>query len=254
MTCLLLLFIALCTISVKSYELIRFGGAGIYFWWQAGAASYIAEKYHTRSTALVGASAGSIAAALMVSNASFYDAAKLAIRQVEERDLWSRKEGLATVWGPIVREFLVEIVPNNLEKEDLSRVHICVTPRALVKGTRIESNFADKAELVDAVMASVHIPIFMDGKIWSTFKGKKYIDGSFWSFVTRRKIPVPKHLRHVPVLDIDYLDDTVFLSSLKSRNFVKLIKPDGLFEMMDYGYQYMEQQDRTGRLSSLVNR
>eukprot|EP01031_Cornospumella_fuschlensis_P030008 gene30008-36243_t len=209
----------------------------------AGAAQYLQEECsHLTKVPLLGASAGSIAASLLLSNASFYDAAKLAIRQTEERDLWNSQLGLAGVWGPMVRDFLNDLIPLNLTHSELSRINICITPRSLIRGTKVVSNFSDKADLVDAVMASVHIPVFMDGRLWSNYQGKKYIDGSFWSFVLRRKSTLPRALRHVKkdkVLHVDFHRDRKFVASLKSSNMVKLIKPDGLYEMMDFGYEYM---------------
>jgi hypothetical protein len=227
---------------ISSYEMIRFGGAGIYFWWQAGAATFLREECNIRNAQLLGASAGSIAASLLLSNASFYDAAKIAISQVEEKGLWTSKSGLAGVWGPMVRDFLYQLVPEDLSDEDLARIHICITPSSLLKGTQIVSDFHDKNDLIGAVMASAHIPLFMDGKLWTKYKGKRYIDGSFWSFVTRRRSPLPKQFRYLDdsqVLNIDYHADKRFMASLQSKNMVKLIKPEGLYEMMDYGYSYM---------------
>lgn len=232
--------------TILSYKLIRFSGAGIYFWWQAGAATYLMENHPDFQTIpVMGSSAGAIAASMYKSNAKFSSAAEFAINQVEQLQLWDSKLGLAGVWGPMVREFLHEFTNESfLTPDDLKKVYITVTPTFLLRGTKILSDFTSKKDLIDAVMASVHIPLFMDGKLWTKYKGKRYIDGSFWSFALNINPPLPKELSIIrtdeEVLQIDYNYDNELKKKMEGVNIVTLIKPSNLYDMMDLGYNYMK--------------
>lgn len=254
----LLLLALKCTLS---YKLLRFGGAGINYWWQAGAATFLQEKFDLSSIDLVGASAGAITAAMLVGNGSFEDGAELAIRQARDNDLWNKKTGLAGIWGTLVRSYLEELIQaENLSTENMQRVHIAVTPQLVLQGTRLVSNFSSKSDLLDAVMASVHIPLFMNGRWFSNYRGERYIDGSFWGFIAKQQVPLPRHLQNAAtfvssedILDINYQLDTRFVESQDRRNMVRLITPEGLYDMMHFGYEYMRKQERMGHLQDLDN-
>jgi hypothetical protein len=239
---------------MSSFKLVRFGGAGIFFWYQAGAAKYLQQHYDLKETAFLGASAGAITAAMMISNASFDRGAEIAIQQTVDGDLYSKKSGLAGVWGPMVRSFLEELIDDSkLTKDDYERIHIAVTPRLILRGTKILTDFPDKASMIDAVMSSVHIPLFMDGRLWSQYQGRKYLDGSLWSFLLPgNKGPLPKSLQplswETDILDIDYKQDRRFMENTDTGNIVKLITPEGLYDMMNYGYEYMSTQRKLGKL------
>lgn len=160
---------------LSDYKYLRFNGGGIYFWWQAGASRYLQEKNELiKSIPVYGTSAGAISATLWISNASYVDAAKIAIDIAERNKVWDSKLGLAGIWSPMIKEFLHEIVPNDLSEDDLSRVNIAVTPRLLIKGTKYLNGFTDKDDLINAAMSSVHIPVFMNGII-ITYKLISYL-------------------------------------------------------------------------------
>mmetsp|Transcript_9958 Transcript_9958/g.16675 ORF Transcript_9958/g.16675 Transcript_9958/m.16675 type:complete len:312 (-) Transcript_9958:1182-2117(-) len=245
-------FCILLVVSYKAetYRLMRFSGGGIYFWWQAGAATYLQEKRDLSDVAVMGASAGSISATLTALDISFEEAAELAIRIGKENNVWDLKTGLAFVWGPMIREFLEEIIPNDINQETLARINILATPRAVLKGPQLLSNFYHKSDLIDAVMASIHIPLFMNGKPWTSFRGKKYIDGSMWSWIADVKGPFPYEPVDLErdIFYIDYTHDKDFVQSLEDSSIVKLINPDGLYNMMDAGYNYMRCRDMQGKL------
>jgi len=66
--------------AVLGIKLIRFGGGGMYFWWQAGAAQYLLERFDLHDVSVLGESAGSLVAALLACRVSFDNAADVAIR------------------------------------------------------------------------------------------------------------------------------------------------------------------------------
>lgn len=257
----LLLVLTCPNAHVNGYRVIRFGGAGIFFWWQAGAAKYLQQACNLQHTEFLGASAGAIAGSLLLTNVSLDQAADYAINQALEKDIWNRKTGLRGIWGNLVEEFMNDLIPPVIPKDDLARIHIMVTPRLIFRGTKTLYNFESRQEMIDAVLASIHIPFFMDERPWRPVRGKMYLDGSFWPFVTRRPTRLPKHLRienpSEEVLQIDHKADRRFVTDVDTNNIVRLITPDGLREMMHYGYNYMKDLDGEGKLvfptSSLSN-
>ncbi|RYH05059.1 hypothetical protein EON65_45780 [archaeon] len=58
-----------------------------------------------------------------------------------------------------------------------------MSPPGVCLESRELSATPDMENLVDAVMASLQILVFMDGKIWSSYRGNEYIGGCFWFFV-----------------------------------------------------------------------
>ena len=82
-----------------------------------------------------------------------------------------------------------------------------------------------------------------------------YIDGSFWQFVNRcQPEKYPLNDVHSDVFDLDYSLDTQFVLELQrsDSSIVKLISPDGLYEMMNRGYTYTKTLHQQGKLSDLV--
>ena len=227
---------------VAAYDAIRFRGGGIYFWWQAGAAQFLLERGEDfAQQPLYGTSAGALSATLFASGASMQDAATLAIDLATEKRVWDRPAGLAGVWGEMIEDWLEELVPEDIPQESLSRLNIVVTPRRIWKGPQLINGFTSKAELIDATMASAHIPFFLDKKPWRSYKEKKYIDGSFWQFIVKAKEKYPNEDSKLNILDVDFNDDEVFKLQLEENSsIVKLITPAGLYSMMDYGYEYMK--------------
>ena len=179
------------------YKLIHFNGGGIFFWYQSGCCQYLQEHGFlehamTEDMKIMGTSAGSLSAALLASNADFNQAADYAIFQAKRDRLLETKK-LAFVWGSIVNEWLDEIIPEGTEEEKelnpliKNNLMISVTPLSSLRQCKpcqkILRDFEDKADVINACMASCHIPLFMDKKPSRKYRGERYIDGSFWPFI-----------------------------------------------------------------------
>jgi hypothetical protein len=189
---------------------------------------------------------------MLVLNCSFDQGAALAVDLADRKKLWEAKRGLVGIWGPIVREFLELLIPEQPGVDDLARINIIVTPRLIVRGPVLLSQFPGKADLIDAIMASIHIPMVMDGRTWAIYRDKHYIDGSFWSWIAGVDGPWPVSdiIREKDVLLVDYKRDERFRTAFPDTSLVQLIKPAELRAMMDYGYSYMERLDAAGQLSA----
>lgn len=240
-------------ISIKTSNSIRFNGGGIKFWWQCGVSKFLQEQselINLKNKTLLGSSAGSLTAALTYLEIDMDKCAEYAINQAYRENLWQKPFGLLGVWGELVREWLNFLIDddkfNAYKNDDKNRLYIAATPfslRQTFKNGRKPvylSSFQTKAELIEACMASIHIPFFMDGKVYSKYQDKRYIDGSFWSFV-RKKDLIDDHDIQLPspIYNIDWRLDKQFEEKF-STNFVDLITPDCLYEMMNCGYNYMK--------------
>ena len=226
-----------------------FTGAGIYFWWQAGCARYMQEHCDLTSMPIMGASAGSISAALLLSNADFSAAADSAIRIGMEARVYERKTGLAGVWGNLVKQWLEEVIPDTVTPQTFERLHVAVTPT--LKSPKLVTGFPrGKPDVVEALLASCHVPVFLDGRPTTTFRGEQVLDGSFWYFVTKDRVsglPLPPDLPVQDIFWVDYGDDEDFMASI-SGNILELLTPLRILEMMDEGYAHMKREHYYGRL------
>jgi len=138
-------------------KLIAFPGGGIYFWWQAG---WITCANISSDAHLIGASAGSLTAVLSKCGVNMEDAYSCAIRLCEEYGVFSEPQGLLGKWGFIVRDWLDALLPIDAHDRCRGQVHILVTQVALLKWPPLKrirvSDFTDRADLIEACMASVH--------------------------------------------------------------------------------------------------
>lgn len=232
----------------KDSKAIYFSGAGIYFWWQAGCARYIQENCDFSQMPIIGASAGSISATLLLSSTDFVRALDVALDLGKKAGIYERKTGLAGIWGSILKEWLEEIIPDSVTEDMYSKLQIAVTPS--IKTPKLVTGFKCKSEVIEACMASCHVPLFLDGRPTTNFRGEQVIDGSFWYFVTKNRItglPIPPGVKPDEIFWIDYCDDEDFMQSI-SGNMLGLVSPERVSEMMDDGYNFMKREHYSGRL------
>ena len=126
---------------------------------------------------------------LLTLNCNIDEAAEFAIYQAHREKLFENPLGLAGVWGSLVEEWLQTLIGENsdsLIQEQSRRLYIATTPvNIFQRGAETEflTDFTDANDLIRANMASVHIPLFMNKRFFSTYRGSKYIDGSFYPFL-----------------------------------------------------------------------
>lgn len=223
----------------------------MYIWWQLGAVKYLQEHCDMKvleDVPIMGASAGSISATLLLAKTNINDGAKLAEKLVSDYDIYDRENGIYGIWGTILRAWLEEMIPDDLSMSTVKNLHISVTPSW--RFPKLLSGFVSKEDLIDAILASCHIPIFLDGRPLTQYRGQSVMDGSFWYFVTKdrfRGLPFPDSVVANDVTWIDYGDDEVFMSGI-SGNFLNLITPNDMYTMLDIGYEYMKRLHKHGHL------
>ncbi|CEM32869.1 unnamed protein product [Vitrella brassicaformis CCMP3155] len=201
---------------------ISLPGGGLYWYWQAGVLSYIVEHYDLGSSGchIEGASAGALSAVLTAcateaspqresrrrddeSMSGYQGAAPRdgcpllsavgrALDIAEENALFDKPFSLAGVWGPLVRQWLEQMLPYDAFHRCAGRVSIQVVRLPWLQPTRIPVggrkhedaheaalSVGSRGDLVDALMASVHIPFFLDGRLWCRYGKLRCIDGTF---------------------------------------------------------------------------
>ena len=170
---------------------IALPGGGIYFYWNAGVLAYLAERYELEGCELVGASAGALSVVLVACGVDFRKATEVAYRLAEENGLYDRPLALVGIWGRLVREWLEELLPEDAHLTCESRVKV-VLLEVFPLNRRAVEEFKSRDDLIEALMASAHIPFLLDYKPFSSFRGKLCIDGeshSSFSLSLGSKLP-----------------------------------------------------------------
>ena len=278
---------AMTTSSVAAPKLLKFDGGGIYYWYQAGCCKYLQEAgFASSDLTLLGTSAGSLSATMLLCDCNFDAAAELAISQCMRENLFEKPTGLAFRWGSIIEEWLEEMIDEkNCDPERLSRLIVTATsmetlrPFAKKKQTFL-SGFKDKKEVINANMCSVHIPFFLDRKLYTKYyhdsgvdedstrrEYSRFIDGSFWPFLGHDSTKIPRSLisgsekgEKEGVLSPeevyqcgDWQADEVFRARMADdQSFVGLVTPEGLYEMMKCGYEFQKKEHLANRVPTCI--
>mmetsp|Transcript_15159 Transcript_15159/g.22917 ORF Transcript_15159/g.22917 Transcript_15159/m.22917 type:complete len:283 (-) Transcript_15159:300-1148(-) len=236
--------------NTKNTHLI-FPGGGIFFYWQAGCISYLREKNYSlldddNTVKFTGASAGALCATLAVTNVDFEEATELALRQSEEEGIWDRPLGLYGIWGGVVERWLDELIPaDSVESLQDNRLSLLLTEVPSFQTKKV-SQFESKEDLIRCNMGSVHIPLFMDGKLTTEFRSKPVIDGSF-----RAELKDYHALKNSKdVIFFDWTKDPI-LNSRTLIDAVSTISKEGIWDLLEQGRSYAVTMEKRGKFSSL---
>jgi len=242
-----------------------FPGGGIFFYWQAGVITYLREQGYDLSPSAVsyaGASAGSLTATLTATGVDFYRATELALDLAQQAGVWDRREGLQGIWGPLIYEWLDELLPDDAaeriktpsaikttgyayqsqEHPERPSLSLLVTPLDKMMGPKeCITDFTSRDDLIECNMASVHIPWFLDGKLTRNFRNRPHIDGSFlsrsqdymhWQSATNMVSFEPP-----PIFVLNHSQDPMYQSAGLFR-FIEALSPSGIYGMLDDGKRY----------------
>jgi len=136
---------------------LLFPGGGIFFYWQAGAVTYLREQGYDLSKArLGGASAGALTATLAAGEVDFYEAMELALSLAEKAGVWERRQGLQGIWGPMIDTWLDDLIPEDILTMVDGRLSLLVTQIPSFRKANINS-FISRKDLISCNMASVHL-------------------------------------------------------------------------------------------------
>ena len=104
------------------------------------------------------------------------------------------------------------------------------------------SHFESKADLIEAVMASAHVPFVLDGRPFLRFRERLCWDGSFPDFIYFDNSNYIK--RDGKALVVDYaLDEEL---DWVRGDFLRLRPYEEILELIEKGYRFMERQHEDG--------
>ena len=173
-------------------ESVRFGfsAGGLLFPFYVGVCRGLEQAgYLSARTKLAGASAGSLIAACVNSGLSMDTVSSLCEELMED----CRKNGSRGRLGIVLEKFLQEALPDDAHERCRGRTFVAVSSvegrgalGSLGLGTpqgQLISEFSSRDDLVSALMTSCHIPLYMDGRMTSTFRGSMHLDGGVTNFI-----------------------------------------------------------------------
>lgn len=198
---------------------------------------------------MVGASAGALMVTLAVCNIDPDHAVQRAYDIAKERDIWGRRFGLAGIWGDLVRQWLNDLLPNSAAAMCQGKLKLVVTQIPSFKIAYVE-NFTSKQDLIDACLASAHVPFFLDGRATCNYRGKECIDGSLSDFLTKGNSALLQC--EGTAFIVDYYADTEL--AFGRFDFLKLRSYDEVMGLIEAGKQYAERTDKSGGFNKALGK
>ena len=213
----------------------------------AGVIKYLQEHYDLSKVDMVGASAGALMVTLAICNVDPDVAVQRAYDLAKEQNIWNRPFGLAGIWGNFVRQWLDDLLPENAVEICQGRLKLVITKIPSFEIAYVD-NYTSKDDLIDACLASAHIPFFLDGKATCNFRGQQCIDGSLSDFLTKGN----SHLLQCEgnAFIVDYYDDTEL--KYGRFDFMKLRTYEEVMALIEAGKGYAARIDKAGGLDKLL--
>lgn len=223
-----------------------FPGGGTYFWWQVGAALKLQELYSLESVVLCGASAGALAAVFARCEVSPAAAHGVAHELALGAGVFEKPLGLLGKWGRLVHIWLDRLLPPDAAERCSGTVAVKVTVFTPWPRLASLSHFASREELISALMASTHIPWFMDGYFMHRAKAcPRAVDGAILVFLglisEHRSLAEPQGRS----LFIRQLDDEHFMSACAKNGWGPFLV-DGTEDFVRFGAAWTAKQAAVG--------
>ena len=162
---------------------VRFGfsAGGLLFPFYIGVVKGLTKAgYMSERTKLAGASAGSLIAACVNSGLSMDTVSELCENLMED----CRVHGTRGRLGIVLERFLDDALPDDAHIRCRHRTHVAVSSltRSSVSPVLV-NEFESRDDLIRALMTSCHIPLWLDGRLTSEFRGKVHLDGGVTNFI-----------------------------------------------------------------------
>lgn len=160
--------------DVSPQEFI-FPGGGVYMWWQFGTIQALREKFDLKhgKFSFYGASAGSISCVFAACNVDMHTAMEANFKLPITSDVFTH--------GRLIELWLQRILPPDCHTLCSGKVNISITTlntMCMPLKRKVFNTFSSKQDLINACLASSHIPFFLDGKFSRSFRGESCVDGS----------------------------------------------------------------------------
>ena len=152
-----------------------------------------------------GASAGAVVAGLLACGVDIQAVHDWFLSDAHTAACFSSVTGAVARVRSVVTRLLTDMLPPDCVARCNGRLHILMCSRT--RGLYFISEFNSKADLIEAIVASTHVPYFSDGRYAFTYRGEQHVDGAWLS--SRSGVLLPRPRASIRVL-IDHEDDTAF--------------------------------------------
>jgi len=160
---------------------IHFRGNATGYFYYIGYGLLLNNHYNLKEIQFSGCSSGAIIATLLALELDLKEAAT-AIVQVQPKK--THPFALLGNWKKRLKEYLEYILLVERDYETVANLRIGVE---FIHQFRFIQSFTSKQDVIACLLASTHIPFFMDFKPLGTFRGKYCIDGDFFRGYERMK-------------------------------------------------------------------
>jgi predicted acylesterase/phospholipase RssA len=160
---------------------VRFGfsAGGLLFPFYIGVVKGLEKAgYMSERTRIAGASAGSLIAACVNSGLSMDTVATRCEDLMED----CRKHGTRGRLGIVLEKFLQDSLPDDAHIRCSGKTHVAVSSISPITPVLV-SEFESRDDLIEALMTSCHVPLWMDGRLTTEFRGVTHLDGGVTNFI-----------------------------------------------------------------------
>jgi len=238
----------------QARPLLAFTGGGIFFYWQLGAVLALKQRVNLQACDLSGASAGALTAVLARCDVNLLSSVDLAYQLAVDAGVYDSLSGLAFVWGDLIQSWLNELLPEDAHVRCSGSVELFTLALGLPPRHLPVSSFDSRPDLLAACAASIHIPLFLNGRLTARFRGQRCVDS--YLIAPRDLVDTRKAARRAgePGLSllIDHNDDPSVAARRRAGDLLALVSRDGLDGMVTQGTKFMEGELASGRLDALL--
>ena len=221
--------------------LIGFAGGGMYVSWIMGVADGMCSLgVPLDRCAFSGASAGAVVAALLACGVHMSVAHDWFLNDPTTMACFSSVTGAVARVRAVVTNLLTDTLPHDCVERCNGRLHVLMCSRA--RGLYFISQFTSKSDLIEAVIASTHVPYFSDGSYAFSYRGEQHVDGAWLS--SRSAALLARPHASIRVL-IDHEDDDSFESK---RPFYEVAHKEAHLARFAVGIRYAARLRAEGRL------
>eukprot|EP00467_Chlorarachnion_reptans_P015830 CAMPEP_0114495924 /NCGR_PEP_ID=MMETSP0109-20121206/5490_1 /TAXON_ID=29199 /ORGANISM="Chlorarachnion reptans, Strain CCCM449" /LENGTH=377 /DNA_ID=CAMNT_0001673151 /DNA_START=338 /DNA_END=1472 /DNA_ORIENTATION=+ len=237
-----------CALTEDGIPVVSCAGAGIFIFWQMGALKYISTHFDMRKAKLHGGSAGAVLSTFIASGVDLDQAVRESYNIGMEARVWSRSKlehfGL---FGPLIKQWLENLLPDDAHERCSGRVRLLLTSVPNFKQQYV-SEFLSREDLIAAVMASIHVPFFLNLKPLKSFRGGYYMDGTLDDFISRENSPILGCDGRAFV--VDYYEDEGLQP--KKLDFLRLKSHKEVLRLFARGRRYARNLDLQGGLDACL--
>lgn len=219
---------------------IGFAGGGFYISWILGVAAGM-QRIGTPidRCVLSGASAGAAVAAVLACGVDMHRARDWFFTDPASLACFSSPVGAALRVHDVMRTFMETMLPEDAAARSAGRLHIVVCSRK--RGCYFSTDFRSKADIIDAVAASSHMPYFSNGRYAFLYRDEEHVDGAWMS--SRHGV-----LLCAPSATKVLIDHDADAAMPDSRPFYEVGSPAVQAARFERGVQYAMELDAVGGL------